>query len=500
VTVLGEGLVRRPRLSYHGGSRCRGWIAVVREALAASHEANRLSRDVRRQDPALFVGTTIMEKTLPSPPRTFGAKLNRLGPGILLAAAAIGSGELILTPRAGALFGLSVGWVIVVSIVYKLALTLGLARYTIATGEDIFEGFSHLPGPRNWFVWILAAVFLLGAVGYSGIALACGSALFALFPVLSMIQWAVLVVGVVFVLLLKGAYGPVEKAAFVLSLTLIIGVIYSLAALGPTFGWMVRESVPRIPRGSGQTLISLLGWTAGGTSTLIYSFWILEKGYALPRGNLAPSADASGKHDDFRHWLSLAHMDAGLSYAVMMFVSLAFLAIGSITLGTAGADGSPLVPARGETTVVLARMLTVAAGPQARYIFLIAALAILSSTIIGLVDGKSRALRTAVYIVAPRSRRWSDLTCYRLGIALLCLVIFALLFTGRPVLLIVLVSALEAPVLSLSAMLLLYLLHTRLRRAYRPGVLWHIVIVAGTVTYLALSVHALTAILADLKG
>jgi len=145
-------------------------------------------------------------------------------------------------------------------------------------------------------------------------------------------------------------------------------------------------------------------------------------------------------------------------------------------------------------------MLTAAAGPQARYIFLLAALAILSSTIIGLVDGKSRALRTAVHLIAPRSRRWSDPTWYRLGVALLCLVIFALLFTGRPVGLIVLVSALEAPVLSLSAVMLLYLLHTRLPREYRPGVLWHIVIVAGTLTYLALSFHALIATFAGVEG
>lgn len=193
-------------------------------------------------------------------------------------------------------------------------------------------------------------------------------------------------------------------------------------------------------------------------------------------------------------------MDAGLSYAVMMFVSLSFLVIGSITLGTAGADGGPLVPAREETTAVLAKMLTEAAGPQARFIFLIAALAILSSTIIGLVDGKSRALRTAVHIVAPRSHRWSDLTWYRLGIAIFCLVIFALLFTGRPVVLIVLVSALEAPVLSLSAVMLVYLLHTRLRREYRPGVLWHVVIVAGTVTYLVFSVLALIATFAGLRA
>ena len=394
------------------------------------------------------------------------------------------------------MFGLSIGWVIVVSIVYKLALTLGLARYTIATGEDIFQGFSHLPGPRNWFVWILAVVFLLGAVGYSGIALACGSALFALCPVLSMIQWAVLVVGAVFLLLFKGAYGPVEKAAFVLSLTLLLGVIYSLTVLNPQWGLMLRESVPRFPSGSGQTLISLLGWTGGGTSTLIYSFWILEKGYAFPGRTLA----AADSRDNFRHWFSLANLDAGLSYAVMLFVSLTFLAIGSITLGTAGPDGGPLLPARQETTAVLSRMLTTAAGPYARYVFLLAALAILSSTILGLVDGKSRVLRTSVHLIAPRSRRWSDLAWYRLGIASLCLVIFALLFTGEPVVLIVLVSALEAPVLSLSAIMLVYLLHTRLPRDCRPGIVWHLVIVAGTLTYFALSAHALMATVAGFRA
>lgn len=439
------------------------------------------------------MSATVTTDPLPVPPRTLGAKLARIGPGILLAAAAIGSGELILTPRAGALFGLSVGWVIVVSIVYKLALTLGLAHYTIATGEDIFEGFSHLPGPRNWFVWVLGAVFLVGAVGYSGIALACGSALFAMFPALSMIQWAMIVVGVVFLLLLKGAYGPVEKAAFVLSLILIAGVIYSLGVFHPEPAWLLRTSVPRIPPGSGQTLISLLGWTAGGVSTLIYSFWIIEKGYAHRRADGAPPAP-----EDFRHWVSLARMDAGLSYALMLSVSLAFLAIGSIALGTAGPNGGPLVPARDETAAVLSRMLTEAAGPHARWIFLVAALAILSSTIIGLVDGKSRGLRTAIYIIAPRSRRWSALGWYRLGITMLCLVIFALLFTGQPVVLIVIVSALEAPILSLSAVMLIYLLHSRLRREYRPGLLWHVVIVAGTVIYIVLSVQALTATVTEL--
>lgn len=431
-----------------------------------------------------------MEESIAQPPESFGRKLRLIGPGIILAAAAIGSGELILTPRAGALYGLSIAWIIAVSVVYKLALTLGLARYTIATGEDIFLGFSHIPGPRYWFVWVMSVVFLLGAVGYSGISLACGSALSALFPSLSMVQWAVIVVILAYILLLGGSYGSVEKAAFVLSFVLIVGILYSLAVLQPDVSFFLRGLVPKLPAGAGQTAVSLLGWTAGGTSTLIYSFWIIEKGIGTNRGSAVPYGSIQGHSKaakNFRVWLSIIHLDTGLSYLLMMVVSLAFLTIGVLVLRTAGPDGGPLIPSREETAVVLSRLLTVAAGPQAKYIFLIAAFAILYSTVIGLVDGKSRALRTALRVIAPGSDRISDVNVYRLFVTFMCLIIFAFLFTERPVVLIVLISALEAPVLSFSAILLIYLIHKRLPRAFRPGLLWHLVMGCGTVLYLVLS-------------
>ena len=422
-----------------------------------------------------------MSETNIAPPKTLRDKLKLIGPGIILAAAAIGSGELILTPRAGALFGLSIAWIIMVSVVYKLFLTLGLARYTIATGEDIFVGFSHLPGPRYWFVWIMGVIYLVGAVGYSGISLACGSALYALFPTLSMVQWAVIVVILAYVLLLGGSYGPVEKAAFILSFVLIAGVLYSLVALRPDIAWFFKGLAPKLPSGSGQTAVSLLGWTAGGTSTLIYSFWILEKG--IGRGN------SRGKN--FKGWLSLIRLDTGISYFLMILVSFAFLTIGVLVLRTAGPDGGPLLPAREETTSVLSRLLTVATGPQTKFIFLVAALAILYSTVIGLVDGKSRALRSATKIIFPKTKRISDKNMYRLYATLMCLIIFAFLFTERPVVLIVLISAVEAPVLSVSAIMLIYLLHKKIPRDMRPSLAWYAVIVLGTIVYLILSIVVL---------
>jgi len=203
----------------------------------------------------------------------------------------------------------------------------------------------------------------------------------------------------------------------------------------------------------------------------------LEKGIGRgkPEGN------------NFKGWISLIRLDAGISYFFMILISFAFLTIGVLVLSTAGPDGSPLIPAREDTTMVLSRLLTVATGPHTKFVFLVAALAILYSTVIGLVDGKSRALRSAIQIILPKSKQISDKNMYRIFATLMCLIIFAFLFTKRPVVLIVLISAFEAPVLSISAIVLIYLLHKRLPRSQRPGFFWHGIVFFGTIIYLILS-------------
>jgi len=115
-------------------------------------------------------------------PGSLRAKLRFLGPGVVLAALAIGSGELILTPRSGAQYGFVLLWVPVLTIVYKASFSEGLARLTIASGDDVFRAFDWLPGPRHWAQYFILAVFSLDMIGYGGIALAAGSAVIGLFP------------------------------------------------------------------------------------------------------------------------------------------------------------------------------------------------------------------------------------------------------------------------------------------------------------------------------
>ena len=59
-----------------------------------------------------------------SPPSTFWSRLRFLGPGFILSASIVGSGELIATTVLGARAGFVAFWVIIVSCLVKVAIQI----------------------------------------------------------------------------------------------------------------------------------------------------------------------------------------------------------------------------------------------------------------------------------------------------------------------------------------------------------------------------------------
>ena len=97
-------------------------------------------------------------------PRSLGAVFSRVGPGLVLAASIVGSGELIATTTLGAQVGYAALWVILVSCIVKPVIQAEMGRYTIATGETALEAMNHVPGPRfgvGWVVWAWAITVAL---------------------------------------------------------------------------------------------------------------------------------------------------------------------------------------------------------------------------------------------------------------------------------------------------------------------------------------------------
>ena len=72
----------------------------------------------------------------------------KLGPGILLAATSIGASHLVHAPRAGALFGFDLLWLVLAAHLFKYPAFEFGPRYAAATGEHLLDGYARVPGPR----------------------------------------------------------------------------------------------------------------------------------------------------------------------------------------------------------------------------------------------------------------------------------------------------------------------------------------------------------------
>src|SRR4026208_2186378 len=107
----------------------------------------------------------ITAATIREPPTRFFQKLKFLGPGFILSASIVGSGELIATTILGAKAGFIALWIIIVSCLAKVAVQLEFGRHAVVTGETTMRAINQLPGPSfgkgKWSVWILFALLLL---------------------------------------------------------------------------------------------------------------------------------------------------------------------------------------------------------------------------------------------------------------------------------------------------------------------------------------------------
>ena len=74
------------------------------------------------------------ESTTKPPPNTFFGILSYLGPGLIIAASIVGSGELIATTLTGARGGLILLWLIILGCVVKVFAQIEIGRYTVSTG------------------------------------------------------------------------------------------------------------------------------------------------------------------------------------------------------------------------------------------------------------------------------------------------------------------------------------------------------------------------------
>lgn len=120
------------------------------------------------------------------PPSSIGQILKQIGPGLIIAANIVGSGELIMTTKTGAQAGIALLWLILVGCVVKVFVQLELGRFAISHGETTLTSLNRVPGPKlfgvNWIVAFWAIMVMTSTAQLGGIAGGVGQSMSLTFP------------------------------------------------------------------------------------------------------------------------------------------------------------------------------------------------------------------------------------------------------------------------------------------------------------------------------
>ena len=313
--------------------------------------------------------------------------VRNLGPGIIMAATAIGTSHLILSPVAGARFGYELLWLVLFSHVFKYPAFEFGPRFAIATGTSLIRGYQNVPGPKNWAVWaFLATTVLQGLVLLAGMLSVTAAILVASLGTFSLTVWVVILGVAIIVLHRMGKYPALAVGSKVAMLVITVISIIAFCAAPPRISDLAQAFIPSIPTGSLVLVAAILGLMPTGINVAIWhSLWALEQMDAWREA-------ASDK----RAMLRLGLLDLKVGYILSAVLAVIFVSLGANLLAPRG-----LTPSGIDVALTLSRIYTEVLGNWMFPVFMLAAFAAMFSTAYSVMDGFPRTFSTLLRTLFP---------------------------------------------------------------------------------------------------
>lgn len=436
----------------------------------------------------------LSEASIQEPPAGLWEKLKHLGPGFILSATIVGSGELIATTTLGARAGFITFWVIIVSCLVKVAIQIEFGRHTILTGETAMQAFHRLPGPvfgkARWTVWAILLIMAVKLLQVGGIVGGVAIILNMAMPGLSIFAWAFLAAIVVGAMIFRGYYRFIElfSIGMIAFFTLFtFASLYFLNFTSYSIHWEdIRLGLQfQLPREAVAVAIGAFGITGvGGDEILYYNYWCLEKGYAAFSG---PARESPAWRERAKGWIEVMYLDALLALLVYTLVTAAFYMLGAAVLHAQGE-----IPEGYAMVETLSRMYTESLGPGARSIFLLGAFIVLFSTLFAALAAWTRLLSDIFgqlgwidFFALPQRRR-------SIAILAWCLpLIWALLFVfiQLPVMMVISGGIAGSFLLFLVVLAVIHFRYRRLHPAFIPGKAYDLALWASILAIFSLGVY-----------
>lgn len=322
-----------------------------------------------------------------------------LGPSIIIAAAVVGTGELVVAPRLGATVGLSALWIVLLGCLVKVLLQEELGRHAILTGESTLEALDRVPGPRwkmSWAGWALPLLIIAGNLQMGGILVSMVQTLGLMgVPGHTLLLGSLVSFGTA-VLLVFGRYGFIESTSGILVagftlLTLLALVFLQRTEDAVSMAALMEGLKFQLPEKGLADAIAVFGITGIGTSELVfYPYWCLEKGYAK---DLKPGVERD--RAVLKRRIFGMRIDISVAVLIYTFSTIAFFILGAAIL-----HDRQEIPTGLNLIQTLSQMYTKTFGPWVFMIFLVGAMVVLYSTFLV-------AMATWARLIADIGRRFS---------------------------------------------------------------------------------------------
>lgn len=304
----------------------------------------------------------------------------RLGPGLLFAAAAVGVSHLVQSTRAGADYGLTMAALIVLACAIKYPAFRFGAEYAAAAKEPVIAAYERQG--RGWLLLFLVAVAVEGLAVIPAVSLVTAGLVMNLLGLRA--HDVAVTMGIIVVCSLGLAFGRYRLLERVSVLFVVLFAVLTVVATGASFAVLdpARGLAAPFPATKEHLFfaVAVAGWMPVGMGGAVFiSLWVRAKSEVLGRSVT----------------LEEARFDFNVAYVATVGLALAFLFMGTALMFGRGlhlADNSATFAAD------LISLFTQSVGKWVAPVIGIAALAVMFSTVITVIDGFPR-------IYADASRR-----------------------------------------------------------------------------------------------
>ena len=404
---------------------------------------------------------------VPTAPRGL-ALLLLVGPSLVWAAEYIGSGEVILATRTGAILGTAVLWAVVAGVFLKFWIGIAGARYTVCTGEGMVDMFDRIPGPRHWVVWIVLVVQLFCAIMSTGaLATSAGTFMHSLVGCIDLRLCGALAALFAVAVAWSGVFDVLKIVMSLFVLIVVLGAMYIAAHVFPSFAELMEGlsfRLPAVPEwamekdtvsaSAWQEILPVLGWGAGGFASQVwYTYWVIGAGYGVTAGRgygkaadvaslRSMSAETAGR---VKGWCRMLYVDSTFAMLLGVFVTGGFLVVGAGILAP-----EHLAPGNSDMADVLSQVFSQRWDRVGGFLFKLSGAVAMVSTLCGQLAGWPRLLADSFRLCIPGfDRRFAWKTQFRMFLVLFFCTSLSIVFflSTQPISLLKISSILEGVLL-----------------------------------------------------